>query len=363
MNKNLFRWMLPAILVFGACKKDDKVNNSNNNNNNTAQPDKRGGEYILSEGGFGQNNAKLCYRVDSSGVMSTDYFLQQNPSQSGGLGDLANDMIIYGGKIYIVMNGSGNITILKLSDGTLLNTIPVPAGPRYAVGHNGKLYVTAYDGTVKVVDTTALAISNSIPVGPNPEGIVAVGNYLYVANSGGLNPVPDSTVSVVDINTEAETQKITACLNPQKIEANSIGELYVTSYGNFSTIPPAIAILSSATKTRIQTLSTTEYSYDHIRIFNDTAYMYNNYGGGGTAKMYNTLTHTTIRNEFITDGTAVSVPYGINIDPENGDVYIADAKDFVSGGEVFCFDRNGTKKFSFSVSPGVNPNKIIFLRY
>lgn len=362
MKKNLIKWVVPVLVLLNACKKDDKTTT-------TVIPppvtttDNRGAEYILSEGGFGANNSKLCYRVDSSQTIAADYFLQQNPTLTGGLGDLANDMIIYGGKMYITMNGSGNVTILRQSDGVLLNTIPVAAGPRFALGYNGKVYVTAYDGTVKVIDTTSLSITNSIAVGPNPEGLVAVGEYLYVANSGGFNPVPDSTVSVVDLNTELEIQKITACVNPQKIEANSLGELYVTSYGDFSTIPATIAVVSSATKSLIGTLSTADYSYDRIRIFNDTAYMYNSYGGVGTCKVYNTITHSTIRNEFITDGTSVTAAYGINIDPKNGDVYIADAKNFVNAGEVFCFNRSGVKKFSFSVAPGVNPNKIVFLRY
>jgi YVTN family beta-propeller protein len=52
---------------------------------------------------------------------------------------------------------------------------------------NGKLFVTAYDNTVSVIDTTTLSIVNSITVGPNPEGIATTGNYLYVANSGAFN--------------------------------------------------------------------------------------------------------------------------------------------------------------------------------
>lgn len=361
MKRSLIKWFLPMLVVLNSCKKD----------NDTpapvippvvVEPASKGGKFVLSEGGFGANNSKLAYRVDSSGVVTGDYFLQQNPTLTGGLGDLANDMIIYGSKIYIVMNGSANITVLKLANGEQITTIPVPAGPRFAVGHNGKVYVSAYDGTVKVVDTTALSISNSITVGPNPEGIVAVGNYLYVANSGGFNPVPDSTVSVVDLSTELETQKITACVNPQKIEANSLGELYVSSYGDFGSIPPTIAVLSSATKTRIATLGT-EYSYDHIRIYNDTAYMYNNYGGVGTCKTYNTLTHATIRNEFITDGTSIGIPYGINIDETTGDVFIADAISFTAtSGKVVCFGRDGAKKYEFSTAPGSFPNKIVFVK-
>jgi hypothetical protein len=29
---------------------------------------------------------------------------------------------------------------------------------------------------------------------------------------------------------------------------------------------------------------------------------------------------------------------------------------------VTCFNKEGVKKFQFSVSPGVNPNKVVFSR-
>ncbi|MEO7044402.1 MAG: YncE family protein, partial [Ferruginibacter sp.] len=197
-----------------------------------------------------------------------------------------------------------------------------------------------------------------------PEGMAIVRNNLYVANSGGYNYVdgPDSTVSVVDLSMQKEIKRIkTGTLNPQKIEANSAGDLYVTGYGNFGSVPASVSIINSTTNTFKNKLGT-DFSYPFLRIYHDTAYFYNNYGGVGTAKVYNTITNTTVRSEFITDGTVITTPYGINIDEENGDVYIMDAKDYVTSGAVTCFDKNGKKKFTFSVTPGVDPNKVIFIR-
>ncbi|MFT3909218.1 MAG: hypothetical protein QM737_07295 [Ferruginibacter sp.] len=221
MKKNVIKWILPLVVLLNACKKDDNVATAvippvvvDTTSKQVA--------YVLSEGGFGANNSYLAYRVDSSGALTADYFHEKNSSLAG-LGDLANDMIVYGNKIYILVNGSGKIHILNLTTGVLIDSINVPSGPRFAVGYNGKVYATAYDGTVKVIDTTSLTITNSIVVGPNPEGLVAVGNYLYVANSGGFNPVPDSTVSVVDLSTELETMKITACSQSTKDRSKFAG--------------------------------------------------------------------------------------------------------------------------------------------
>ncbi len=359
MKKVILKSLLIGSVILSACKKDDSVIVP-------VAPAISGGTYVLSEGGFGANNAKLAYRSDSSGAVSGDFFLQQNPTITAGLGDLANDAIVYGSKLYIVMNGSNNVTVLNAKSGVYLNAIsfiagPVNKSPRIALGYNGRLYVTAFDGTVNVIDTSSLSIINSIQVGPNPEGLAAVGNYLYVANSGGLNAVPDSTVSVVNLTTNLEVQRITVCVNPQTVAVNSVGDVYISGFGNFSTIPATISVINSSTNTLKTTLGS-EFSYDHIRINSDTAYLYNNYGGAGICKVMNTINNTVIRNEFITDATAISVPYGININSENGDVYIADAGNFTSAGSVTCFGSNGRKKFSFSVAPGVNPNKILFVK-
>jgi myo-inositol-hexaphosphate 3-phosphohydrolase len=112
----------------------------------------------------------------------------------------------------------------------------------------------------------------------------------------------------------------------------------------------------------LKTNLSSAYAYSHVRIFGNLAYFYNNYAGTGAELVYNTATNSNVRSEFITDGTVVTATYGINIDEENGDVYLMDAKNFSTAGEVFCFNSTGAKKFSFSVSPGVNPNKVVFNR-
>ena len=324
------------------------------------------GEYILSEGSFGGNNTKLAFYTNNTVVTIGDFFLQQNPTLTAGLGEIGNDAIVYGSKMYIVMNGSGRVTVLNAASAILIKNISflnntVNKQPRYAVGAKGKVYVTSYDNTVSVIDTTSLAIIKSIIVGANPEGIAASSNYLYVANSGGFNTTPDSTVSVIDLNTEQEIRKIKVGVNPYKVEINTAGNIFVSAYGDYNNISASISVINGSTNTTSTNLGSS-FAYSNIRIFGDLAYLYNNYGGTGTAKVYNTATNTVVRNEFITDGTVVQTPYGVNIDEQNGDVYIADAGNFTTAGKVICFNSMGVKKFSFSTAPGINPNKILFKR-
>lgn len=365
MKRNLISNLLPllaSVMLLNACKKDEPV---------PAVPgpvelSPAVGEYVLSEGSFNGNNTKLSFYTNGTASVTGDFFLQQNPSIPSGLGDTGNDMIIYGEKLYVVVNVSGRVTVLNASNATFIKNISFINGtvnkqPRYATAARGKIYVTAYDNTVSVIDTTSLSIVKTITVGANPEGIAASANFLYVANSGGFNAVPDSTVSLIDLNTETEIKKIKVGVNPNKIEISKNGNVYVSAYGNFTTIPASVYMINGGTNANGTNLGV-GFNYSHLRIFGDLAYFYNNYGGAGTAKVYNTATGTVVRNEFVTDGTIIQNPYGINIDEQNGDVYIADAVDFSTAGKVLCFNSAGVKKFSFSVAPGINPNKVLFKR-
>lgn len=358
MLRTFGKFFLATAILFTACKK------SETNTTTPLAPAK--GIYVLSEGNFGSNNTKLGYYNIATGTFTGDYFNTQNPGASG-LGDTGNDMVLYGGKLYIVMNGSSQVIVLNASNGQLVNRIPFvtgsnPKSPRYAIGYRGKVYVTAYDNTVSIIDTSSLSITGSIATGANPDGIAAYGDYLYVANSGSYNyPDVDSTVSVLSLNSLSEIKKIVVGKNPNKVEVAANGDVYVSCYGNFGSIPASVSVINSSTNL-LKTNLSSAYAYSHVRTFGNLAYFYNNYAGTGAELVYNTATNSNVRTEFITDGTALTATYGINIDEENGDVYLMDAKNFSSAGEVFCFNSAGVKKFSFSVSPGVNPNKVVFNR-
>jgi len=348
------KWLLPAIVVFAACSKKDSGPSQP-----TVTPAK--GVYVLSEGNFGNNNTDLAYYDFASKTSTGNFYKTANGGT--GLGDTGNDIIIYGAKMYIVMHGSNNVTVVEKGTAKLVKKIDFTGKqPRYAASNNGKVYVTSYDGTVAVIDTASLTITKNIIVGSNPEGLAIVGNYLYVANSGGLNfPNVDSTVSVVDLTTQAEIKKIKVGLSPNKIEVNSLGDVYVSLYGVFPTIAN-LAVIDSKTNT-LKKIYGDAFKYTHIRIYNDIAYLYSTYSSTpNDFKVLDTKTGTVIRNAFITDGTSITNAYGINIDESNGDVYIADSKDFVSSGSVVCFGQDGRKKFDFSIAPGVSPNKIVFIR-
>ena len=80
-----------------------------------------------------------------------------------------------------------------------------------------------------------------------------------------------------------------------------------------------------------------------------------------TYGIINVKTKELVSTNFITDGTekSITIPYGIAIHPETGDIYVTDAKNYVSSGTLYCFDRYGKKKWS--VRTGDIPAHMVFL--
>ena len=109
-----------ACLVFAAC--DDS---------NDPNPNPEGGEFPLVEDGtstllvlcsgmWNQNNSSLFRYSYETGTSVPDYFLAAN---SRGLGDTANDMGIYGSKLYIVVNESNTVEIIDRATGKSLKQL------------------------------------------------------------------------------------------------------------------------------------------------------------------------------------------------------------------------------------------------
>jgi len=351
---NLCVLAVTVSALLASCKKDDAPP--------ATVPKVTTGLYVLSEGSFNGNNTTLTYYNFANSTATTDFFANVNGSK---LGDTGNDIVIYGGKIYIVMNVSSYVEVANATTGKEIKKIDFktasssPRQPRFAAAYKGKVLVSSYDGTVAVIDTAALTVDKFITVGSNPEQLVVSGDKLYVANSGGLNPVYDSTVSVIDLNSFTETKKITVGVNPGAITADDAGNIYVGCTGDYGSNPPKLVKLNTSTGAITKSADT---AVGKIRYYNGFLFATGGYLGSSKVRALNTTDFTETRSNFVTDGTVIKLPYGLNVDSETGDVYITDAIDYVSNGQVFCFDKTGKKKFSFSVAPGLNPNTVVLIK-
>ena len=107
-------FFLLFLLLFASC--DDLEDTDTPSGGDDGMPVETGTAelYILSEGLFNLNNSSLALYSFKNNQLNTDYFRSINRR---GLGDTANDMGIYGSKLYIVVNVSSQIEVVDLQSG------------------------------------------------------------------------------------------------------------------------------------------------------------------------------------------------------------------------------------------------------
>jgi YVTN family beta-propeller protein len=354
MKKIRFSFIAIALIIIAdSCKKTDAIV--------TAPPKVTTGLYSLNQGKYGNNNTTLTYYDFGTSVATTDYYKNVN---GFGLGDTGSDFIIYGGKIYIVMNVSGNVAVANALTAKYIDTISftiagINKGPENIVAYGSKVFVSSTDGTVAVIDTTTLAIDKFITVGANPAQMVVSGSNLYVSNTGGFGAY-DSTVSVINLSTLTETTKITVGINPGSIATDNAGSIYVACTGDYGAIVPSLVKVNTATNAVTKSADTTA---GIIRYYNNNLYVIGGYLGVSNVRVLSTTDFSAVKTNFISDGTTVITPYGLDVDNATGDVYVGDAKDYTASGTVFCFDKTGARKFSFSTSPTANPIRVALIQH
>lgn len=345
-----FTKLLLVILILSSCKKEKPE---------PTTPDVlSNGILVLNEGLFQQNNSSISWIDLGSNEVTSDIFLNTNGRL---LGDTGNDMKAYGGKIYVVVNNSNTVEVLNKRSGKSIKQVSMMNGgngkqPRSIAFHQGKAYITCYDGYVDVLDTVSLSIVQRIQVGSNPEGLAVSGNRLFVSNSGGLNyPNVDSTLSVIDLTTYQEVDRVTVGKNPGGVRTDASGDIYVITRGNYGSIPSRMVKVdpvSLAIQPFSFDASSMERMGDHFLI---TYFNYSN--NSSQVKLFNTVTETLENDNFLST-TGITTLYGVQYDPIRNKIYCLDAMSYTNTGYVRQFSSSGVFEKNFHV--GLNPSKLIF---
>jgi hypothetical protein len=317
----------------------------------------KNGLLVLNEGLFQQNNSTLTWIDLADNSTTNDLFLNINNRP---LGDTGNDLKRYGGKVYVVVNGSSTVEVLDaqtLESIKQIHLIQNQQGqqPRSIAFSGTKAYISSYDGFVNILDTASLTITQRIAVGNNPEGVTTTGNHLYVANSGGLNfPNVDSTVYKINLSTLEIEHSFHVGANPSQVESDSQGNIYVVKRGNYGSDPSELIFINTSTNT-ITNLGipvSTFFKIDDLLYI--SYYDYNTQQS--SVALYDLVNQTLLNNSLITAGS-VQTLYGIHAF-ENGDFICFDAQGFTNSGYIKRFHSNG--QLMFSIPVGLNPNKLIY---
>ncbi len=373
----LLLWLLPLCLF--SCREDEYVTYMTDENTGVPSVEEThfDGLYILNEGNMGANRCTLDY-LDLSGTDSTihyyrNIYAERNPSTVKELGDVGNDIGIYGSKLWIVVNCSNKVEVCEARSTRRLGQVNID-NCRYLAFDGGFAYVSSYAGPVQVaencplgrvykVDTLTLQKVDSVVVGYQPEEMAIVDGKLYVANSGGYRvPLYDNRIMVIDLATFQVIKEIEVDVNLHRLLADSHGQLWVSTRGNYFDVSPALYCLRDD-----KVVARLEIPISSMTIVGDSLYYIGttfSYVDGGYKKDFGIVDVALQRCSVAVTFEApeiknITLPYGIIVNPHDRDFYILDAKNYVSSGELLHFDADG--HFLWRVSTGDIPSRGVFL--
>lgn len=319
--------------------------------------------YVLNEGSWNNNNASVSAIDPTDG---SSYYYQFAAANGRNLGDTGQDILRYGGKIYIAVSGSNTIEVVDGNSLTSIKTIKPesgrPGNPRGLAASDGKIYVSLYDGYVAKIDTTSLAFEDSIAVGPNPEELTIANGCLYVAISDGLNSgngYPNGKyVSKIGLDSFKVASKIDVIVNPNKMASDKSGNVFVISWGNYIDIPSTVQKIDKNDNVSVLGKAT------YMTCYENTLYTINAPFGAPSIEYvsYNTISGSVESSSFIS-GTADEMPSNptcVSVNPKNGNIMVGSylaANDYLSNGYVYEY-ANGAFKARYNA--GVGPRKFVY---
>lgn len=375
-----------ALVAAAGCRKEDTLRFLPGENgepsdyevvdaavNASAKPS---GIYLVNQGNQGSNKARLDFLNFHNGFYIRDVFTEYNPEVVKGLGDTGNDVQVYKGKVFVVVNGSHKVEIMDAYSMKRLAQVDVP-NCRFIAFDGNHAYVTSYvakdkeslktqKGALYCIDLDTYKVTGQVTVGYQPEQLVIMDGKAYVANSGGYVAGYDDTVSVVDLKSMKVEYDIKVAINLGLMLVDAEGTIWVSSQGNFSDVSSTLNYLvKKGDKYELGgsvnvPVSSMALAGDKIYVIGST-YTPPAWALTTTYNIVNAKTRKLESGSFITDGTEsdITTAFTVTVNPGNGDIYVTDAKDYVSSGTLHCYTGSG--KHKWSVHTGDIPGRIAFL--
>lgn len=154
--------------------------------------------------------------------------------------------------LYVANTGSDNVSVINTSNNTVVATISVDAKPYYVASVGTKVYVTnGASNTVSVIDANSNTVTATIPVGSYPRGIKAHGTDLYVANFGDANYSGGNYISVIDSNTDTVSDTIILPVGSDGPRGVNVlnDKVYVANFRSNN-----VSVIDTATNTVVNTI-------------------------------------------------------------------------------------------------------------
>ena len=343
------RFLYPIILIFltASCMEWDYGFEED-----FSAPD--AGLFVINEGNFQYGNASLSFYDPAQMKVENEVFFRANAMK---LGDVAQSMIIRDDVGWVIVNNSHVVFAINTTTFKEVGRITNLTSPRYMhFVSDTKAYITQlWDNRIFIVNPKTYQITGYITC-PNmtmesgsTEQMVQKGKYVYVNCWSYQN-----RIIKIDTETDKVVDELVVGIQPTSLVMDCNNKLWTVTDGGYEGSPygheaPSLYRIDAETFTiekqfrfkfgdwpsEVQLNGTK----DKLYWLNDDVWMLD-------------LTKENAQPEIFLpyDGTLY---YGLTICPHTGDVYIADAIDYVQQGMVYRYSKD--KKLLDSFYVGIIP--------
>ena len=313
------------------------------------------GLFVCNEGNFQYGNATLSYYNPAAGEVENEVFYRANGMK---LGDVAQSMVIRDGIGWVVVNNSHAIFAIDIRTFKEVGRIVNLTSPRYIhFLSDEKAYVTQiWDNRIFIVNPKRYEITGYIDV-PNmtmesgsTEQMVQWGKYLYVNCWSYQN-----RILKIDTETDQVVDELVVGIQPTSLVMDCNNKLWTITDGGYAGSPYGHEAPSL-------------YRIDAESFAIEKQFKFEFGDAPSEVQLNGTRDKLYWLNDDVweMDVTADRVPdepflaysgtiyYGLTVSPYNGDVYVADAIDYVQQGKVYRYskERRLLDSFYVGIIPG-----------
>lgn len=332
------------------------------------------GVLVLCEGNFNSGNASLSYYDAETKKVENGIFRRANDRK---LGDTGQSITIQNGMAYIAVENSGIIWKMNTSNFRVEGQLTAGdtdhmINPRYVHFVSAdKAYATdLYSPYITVFNPQTMQYTKSIATGqPMQNGYSSTEEMVQVGNEVFTNCWSYShNILIIDTQKDCVTDSIVLpSWQPKSMAVDANKKLWVVTDGGYDTgsesfgegVPHLYRIDPKTRQIELDLSLNSNESLAQITLSPDKATLY------------------ILNNDvYRMDVTATSLPtepfllaprddkglrhklYGINTNPANGEIYLADAVDYRQAGVAYRYSSSGTLLDQFRV--GILPNHFAF---
>lgn len=313
------------------------------------------GLFILCEGNFQYSNATLSFYNPELNEVENELFFRANGMK---LGDVAQSMTIYDDKGWIVVNNSHVVFSIDLDSYKETGRIENLTSPRYIYFvDDDKAYISQiWDNRIFIVNPRKYSVTGYIEVPGMPlssgstEQMVQIGEYVYCNCWSYQNKIIK-----IDTRTDKVVDQLMVGIQPNSLVKDKYNRLWTITDGGYDGSPYGYEAPA------LYCIDTEKFSVERVFVFSigDEASEIQINGEGDTIYWIN----KDIWKMNVDDKTVPEYPfipyqntkfYGLTVNPENSEVYVADAIDYSQQGMIYRYSSSGIllDQFYVGITPG-----------